>query len=88
MWEGLSIYETLRQAAKQAANLNYQFGEFIAELAIPDDDLSIHIDPGRSNSGHRNLRVEPLEDQAEQALAFVVAVHTVNQIENGGNFDV
>lgn len=81
-WEGISVYETFEQAAKQARDLRYKFGAFTAELAIPDDDPSITLEPGRPQSGHRTLHVAPLEQQAERLLALVVAVNPVERAVN------
>ena len=78
-WEGISVYETFEQAAKQARSVGFKFGEFIGELAIPDDDPSISLEPGRPQSGHRTLHVEPPEKQAECLLALVVSVNSIER---------
>ena len=76
-WEGISVYETFEQAAQQARNVGFKFGAFIAELEIPDDEPTVSVEPGRPESGHRTLRSEPIEDQAERLLALVVAVQPI-----------
>ena len=76
-WEGISVDEMFEQAAKQARNVGFKFGELIAELRIPEDDPSISVEPGRPQSGHRTLRVELLEKQAEQLPALVKAVNPI-----------
>jgi hypothetical protein len=75
-WEGISVYETFEQAAKQAENLGYSLGEFVAEVAI-SDDAAISIEPGRPSSGHRTLRVDPPERQAEILHALIVRIVSV-----------
>ena len=81
-WEGISVYESFEQAAKQARNVGLKFGALIAELGIPDDDTSIGVEPGRPQSGHRTLRVEPPETQVERLLALVIAVNPIGRDVN------
>ena len=76
-WEGVSVYETFEQAVKQARQLEFKFGGFVAEVVIPDDNLSISMEPGRPQSGHRTVHSEPVSEQAERLLDHVVAVHQI-----------
>jgi hypothetical protein len=52
-WNGVSVYDTHRQARKNAQAVNWRIGTYIAELHLPDDAPVICKGPGPT--GHWDL---------------------------------
>jgi hypothetical protein len=57
-WRGVSVYDTYRQARKNARAVNWRIGTYIAELHIPDDADIRYVGP--RPTGHWDLHdVDP-----------------------------
>jgi hypothetical protein len=52
-WRGVSVYDSYRQARKNARAVNWRIGTHIAELNIPDDARIRYVGPGPT--GHWDL---------------------------------
>jgi hypothetical protein len=57
LWEGLSVNATEQQARKKARNLReigHPIGDYIAEVAVPDD-LGFVVERTTSSPGHHTI---------------------------------
>jgi hypothetical protein len=70
VWDGISVFRTRAQARKRARAYPW-FGEYIAELRVPEDG-SIRYKRTLSSAGHHTIWGEP-----EELLALVVPEATV-----------
>jgi hypothetical protein len=77
-WRAVSVYDTYRQARKNARAVNWRIGAYIAELHIPDDAPIAFQGPGPT--GHWDLHdVDP--DYLRRCVVRVVHAPTTVILE-------
>jgi hypothetical protein len=78
-WHGVSVYDSYRQARKNARAVTWRIGTYIAELHIPDDAPITYRGPGPT--GHWDLHdADP--NYLKRCVVRIVHAPSIEQLDS------